>query len=150
MAGTIVGIAIAGSNDRCYAWYRDGTVSSGASSDLDRYAKPYEYAIRLLLTSGELRKILKNSLGDNLNKTCRFLFADGTYYCSPRSDIDRLVRDSSIDRTRWITEKHDCDDFALSLKYDFVRDAYLDGKRRYPHSLGILWGRALKEVLMIT
>jgi len=141
----IVGMGIAGSNDHCYAWYKDGTVSSGSSSDIDKYRKPYEYAIRLLLKSNEIRNLLKTKLGNKLNRTCRFLFADATYYCSPRSDIDRLVRSSSIDRLRWISEKHDCDDFALSLKYDFVRDAYLDGARRYPHSLGILWGSSLKE-----
>jgi len=141
----IVGMGIAGSNDHCYAWYKDGTVSSGTSSDLDRYRAPYDYVIRLLLTKSEIRSLLKSRLGSRLKASCRFLFADGTYYCSPLDDIKRLVRSSSVDRSNYIAHKHDCDDFALSLKYEFIRDAYLDGERRYPHSLGILWGSELKE-----
>jgi hypothetical protein len=140
----IVGMGIA-SDNHCYAWYRDGTVSGGTSRDLDRYRKPHQYYTRLLLTKGEIKAMLKSELGDKLNKSCRFLFADGTYYCSPRADIDKLMNASSIDKNKWIREKHDCDDFSLSLKYEAIKDAYLSGARRYPHSLGILWGTELKE-----
>ncbi len=37
--GDIVGIGIAGSNDRVYVWYADGTVSSGTSLDFEAYTK---------------------------------------------------------------------------------------------------------------
>ena len=42
--GDIIGIGIAG-NDHVYAWYRDGTVSSGTSTQLDKYRTPYRYAL---------------------------------------------------------------------------------------------------------
>lgn len=32
-------------NNRVYAWYSDGTVSSGTSSDLDRHSKPVRYTL---------------------------------------------------------------------------------------------------------
>ena len=41
----IVGMGIAGSDDRVYAWHEDGTVASGASSDLDFYQAPYDYSL---------------------------------------------------------------------------------------------------------
>lgn len=39
----IVGIAIAGSNDHVYVWYKDGTVSSGYSQDFERHIKPTKF-----------------------------------------------------------------------------------------------------------
>jgi hypothetical protein len=33
------------SDDHVYTWYRDGTVSSGTSADLDAYRTPYAYAL---------------------------------------------------------------------------------------------------------
>ena len=41
----VVGMGIAGSDDRVYAWYSDGTVSSGTSSDLAFYRAPYRYSL---------------------------------------------------------------------------------------------------------
>jgi len=40
----VVGIGIA-SDNHVYAWYRNGTVSSGTSADLDDFRAPYPYAI---------------------------------------------------------------------------------------------------------
>lgn len=42
--GDIIGIGIAG-NDHVYVWYKDGTASSGTSTDLDRYRVPYRYSL---------------------------------------------------------------------------------------------------------
>ncbi|WP_340819063.1 lectin MOA-related protein [Methanolobus sp. WCC4] len=131
----IVGMGIAETNNHCYAWYKDGTVSFGTISNLDKYK---------LLNSNEVKSLLRDKLGNKLNEGCKFLFADDTYYCSPISDIDRLVHNRT-DKLDWVIEKYDCDDFALSLKYEFIKDAYLDGARRYPHCLGILWGEGLDE-----
>ncbi len=39
----IVGIAIAGSTDHAYAWYADGTVSSGTSTNLEYYTNKTEF-----------------------------------------------------------------------------------------------------------
>lgn len=40
----IIGIGIA-KNDHVYAWYSDGTVSSGTSTQLDQYRAPYRYSL---------------------------------------------------------------------------------------------------------
>lgn len=42
--GDVVGMGIAG-DDHVYAWYRDGTVSAGTSTDLDRYRPPSRYSL---------------------------------------------------------------------------------------------------------
>lgn len=41
---SIVGMGIA-SDDHCYTWYADGTVSSGTTSDLDQYISSYGYSV---------------------------------------------------------------------------------------------------------
>lgn len=41
----VVGIGIAKSNDHVYAWYDDGTFSSGYSRDFDHHFKPKPYSI---------------------------------------------------------------------------------------------------------
>ncbi len=41
----IVGMGIAGSNDHVYVWYKDGTVSSGSSSNLTKYRNPYKFTL---------------------------------------------------------------------------------------------------------
>jgi predicted transcriptional regulator len=68
------------------------------------------------------------------------LFADEKYYCPPLSDIKYLVRWNKINRKKYTSEIFDCDDFALALKYFFVKHAYSNGKRRFPHCAGIIWG----------
>ena len=40
----VAGMAIAGSDDHVYVWYRDGTASSGTSRRLDVYRTPYQFA----------------------------------------------------------------------------------------------------------
>lgn len=50
----IVAMAIAGSDDHVYAWYKDGTVSSGTSTNLEAYRKPYRYEIRDGETPGNI------------------------------------------------------------------------------------------------
>jgi hypothetical protein len=41
----IVGMAITENTGHTYAWYRDGTVSSGTSSDLSRHRRRYRYIL---------------------------------------------------------------------------------------------------------
>ena len=41
----IVGIGIAQDTGHVYAWYKNGTVSSGTSDDLAKYKRPYNYVL---------------------------------------------------------------------------------------------------------
>jgi len=81
----IVGIGIAGSNDHVYVWYGDGTVSSGTSSDLDRYRKRYGYS----LPPG---KKPHNIVGIGIAGSNDYVYAwydDGTVSYGTSSDLDR-------------------------------------------------------------
>ena len=69
-------------------------------------------------------------------------FEDAKYYGSPIEDIERVLRGSGVINLHYISEKGDCGDFAHLSKAAFIRDAWKDGKRRYPHMYGIIWATA--------
>ena len=52
-----------------------------------------------------------------------------------------LDAEAQVDQERYISHKFDCDDFAHLLKSAFIRDAYTNGYRRHPYSLGVVWGK---------
>ena len=86
------------------------------------------------------RDILRTHLG----KYCRgvrYYFADD-YYRSPSLATAReIVEKSGVCKRRYLSQKHDCDDFALLMKGAFIRDVYQDGDRVYPHAMGMVWAK---------
>lgn len=91
------------------------------------------------ITSNQAEKILRIGL-KRYQYRARIYMADNRYFCPSLDDARKVIRQSKDSRRRYIEEKHDCDDFALLLKSEFILDAYKDGNRRYPHSAGIVWG----------
>ncbi|MFX1281470.1 MAG: hypothetical protein ACFFA3_19130 [Promethearchaeota archaeon] len=71
--GTIAGIAIAGSNDWCYYWYNDGTVSAGSSSNGGKYKAPYRYS---LYGSRKYQDIVGIGIAGS-NDWCYYWYKDG-------------------------------------------------------------------------
>lgn len=53
-ASDLVALAVAGSNDRVYAWYRDGRVSSGGSRQLDAHRPPKAFTTPPGLVPGDV------------------------------------------------------------------------------------------------
>lgn len=143
--GNILGIGIS-SKDYCYAWYDDGTRSYGSSKDLDsRSQGTNDCFVKLLLKKDEVEDIVKTAFGSGTDQdkvaNCNFQFADLLYHCPTRKDIETLLGSNTDDKNTFIKEKFDCDDFAFLLKSAFIKNAYEDGIRWNPHSLGIMWGK---------
>ncbi|MBN2526600.1 MAG: lectin MOA-related protein [Deltaproteobacteria bacterium] len=141
----IVGMDWDESNGHIYVWFGDGDVCQGTISDLDKYEKPRKYETKQLFSHLEIQEILIETLGEKICIDCTYMFADAQYYATPEKDVQKLLKKSKSDKEKYILEIHDCDDFALSLKHDFIKDAYKNGKRRHPHALGIMWANALRE-----
>jgi len=97
-------------------------------------------AKKVFLTRRKLENLLYTELNSRILSDASILFADEKYYCPPLSDIKYLVKRNQINRKKYTSEIFDCDDFALALKYFFVKHAYSNGKRRSPHCAGIIWG----------
>ena len=92
------------------------------------------------ISKHKAREILRSRLGIYF-KGIRYYFADDYYRCPSLAIAREIVKNSEVCRRRYVTEKHDCDDFTHLLKGAFIRDAYKDQNRRYPHAFGIVWGR---------
>lgn len=80
----IVGISIA-SDDHVYAWYRDGTASSGTSSDLDKYRLPYSYSLAPGKSPGDVAGIGIACSNDHVYAW----YKDGTVSSGKSSDLDQ-------------------------------------------------------------
>lgn len=95
---------------------------------------------KAIISNSNLRALLVRRLGPKLAPQCTFRLADANYYCPPIADLRKIVRKDKADRKEWISQKFDCDDFALALKYAFIKDAYRKKKRRAPYCVGMIWG----------
>ncbi len=94
-------------------------------------------------SSDEVKRIVQGTLKSKLKSSFRIYLGDKVYYCPPLADVQAILRSNTINLRPWISEKHDCDDFAFLLKAAFIDDQYRDGSRRYPYCVGIIWGDKL-------
>jgi hypothetical protein len=141
----VVSIGIA-PDKKVYAWYQDGTVSAGSSDDLDKFLAPYNYDyFNLLLTGKEIEDILRRDIRDGIAGSCKFYSPDDMYRCPSQSEVQSVINSYRTQNFRYISEVFDCDDFALLLKSEFVKNSYQNGSRKFPSAAGILWGSKLVE-----
>ena len=94
----------------------------------------------IYLQSHHVKKIIETALKGKLSSNHKIRFADAKYFCPKLPDVKTIIRSSAVDQRRWISERFDCDDFAILLKSDFVKDAYRQGDRRASYCFGIVWG----------
>jgi hypothetical protein len=80
----IVGMGIAG-DDHVYAWYRDGTVSSGTSTDLDRYRPPSRYSLAPGRSPADVMAIDIACSDDHVY----VWYSDGTVSSGTSTDLDK-------------------------------------------------------------
>jgi len=80
----IVGIAIAKSNDRTFAWYQDGTKSSGTTWDLDQHSHGDPYTTAGGQTSYDIR-----SMAIALDDTIYAFYGDNTVSSGTSWELDR-------------------------------------------------------------
>lgn len=121
-----------------YIRYKPGSgVESGYPKTID--GGHWEGIFRRF-SSATVKKILQAGLKGKLKSGCKFYFGDGTYYFLELEDAKKVIKQSSTDAYNYTSQKFDCDDFAWTLKADFVKDGYHNMERRYPHAVGMVWG----------
>lgn len=81
----VVAIAIAGSNDHCYVWYKDGTVTAGKNNDLDLFRSKYSYS----LAPGKSPSDVVGIAIAGSNDHCYVWYKDGTVSSGNSRDLDR-------------------------------------------------------------
>ena len=98
---------------------------------------------RIVIPYWRVEEIIRKSFGRRFTRDCNIVLEDDAYYCPPKSDVTRLLRENSTNRKKYAPDIYDCDDFAFTLKYCFIKDAYRNKERRYPHCFGIIMGGKL-------
>jgi hypothetical protein len=81
----IVGMGIAG-DDHVYVWYRNGTVSSGTSTDLDRFRPPARYSLAPGKSPGDVAGIDIACSDDHVY----VWYLDGTVSSGTSTDLDKF------------------------------------------------------------
>ncbi|MBA7543563.1 hypothetical protein ES705_35894 [subsurface metagenome] len=56
------------------------------------------------------------------------------------NDAKEVIRESAVDRKKWVQERFDCDDFAHVLKAHFAEATYADVSRHLAHCFGVVSG----------
>ena len=92
------------------------------------------------MTQKEVRAALIDQLSGKFSKSIKIYLPDTKYYCPSLAYTKKVLAESMTDARTYVAETHDCDDFAIMVKSDFVTDAYRNGARRAPHCIGIVWG----------
>ncbi|MFH1657397.1 MAG: hypothetical protein ABH919_02930 [bacterium] len=87
---------------------------------LKREIKKPESKIQQLLdlktniSSGELKKLSRNITSNTVMK-------DGYYFAAPIEIVERILKDDSVDKLKYINDTRDCDDYALMTTAEFSR-----------------------------
>lgn len=87
------------------------------------------------LSRDKLRNVIKWKLEHYLTDDADIYIADSAYHSPTRHIARKIIESSQVDQRRYISEKHDCDDFAHLLKSAFIEAAYTNELR--PNSLRI-------------
>jgi CubicO group peptidase (beta-lactamase class C family) len=81
----LISAAISGSDDRVYAWYYSGKVSSGISTDLDKHSGPVDYSLPPGKTPNDIRAIGIAGSNDHVI----VWYDDGTISSGTSTDLDK-------------------------------------------------------------
>jgi hypothetical protein len=92
------------------------------------------------LTPQEVKDILYRDLRDILAPNVSIRLADAHYYTPSVKHAKAIIKGSDANLHDWLSERFDCDDFAISLKRDFAYDAYHKLEYTAGHAFGMLWG----------
>jgi len=92
------------------------------------------------ITDTRAEDLIEWKLKDFLHDDYKVFFADNEYHTPTKKISREIIRQSKVDQRAYISEKHDCDDFAHLLKSAFIEAAYNEGTRTLPYALGVMWG----------
>lgn len=96
-------------------------------------------------TSDEIIKIISKQLGPFMEDYPAYCISDEQYHCPTIKEVQKILTKSKLNSKIWLSEKFDCDDFALALKYEFIKNAWHNKKRKIPYSVGIINGDSSGE-----
>ncbi len=97
----------------------------------------------MIINSDEISNIIKKAFGRRFTRDFSLQISDEQYYCPSLDDVKLMIKKNNDDRLEYTDSIFDCDDYALSLKYFFIKQAYKNHHRRYPYCMGMIMGAKL-------
>ena len=97
----------------------------------------------MIIDAAKIDNIIRETFDGKLASDFSLQISDEKYFCPSIDDVKLLIKKNTVDRLQYTDDIFDCDDYALSLKYFFIKSAYKDKKRRYPYCVGIIMGGKL-------
>ena len=133
----IIGMAI-GPNDYCYAWYKDGTLSAGTSTKLDKYKPLHDYLVRLTLSEDDIIDLITTSINTKLSENYSINCAEHRYVCLTDTEIMILMNEDTESISSFLHPTNDTDDFSFLLKSAFIKEAHKE-KSDYSYCVGLIF-----------
>ena len=87
-----------------------------------------------------VKGIAKESLAGKFSDDPGIRYGDGMYYLPTLEEIQFILKESQLDRRKWLENRFDCDDFAYVLKGEMSVHTYDTSDIRYGLCVGMVWG----------
>lgn len=93
-----------------------------------------------VIAARALEAMLRRQLASCLAEPARLRLSEGLYLLPPLGELMRLLAASRRDRTEWLEDRAECDDFAYALRSEAGSHAFEVGELRIALCLGLAWG----------
>jgi hypothetical protein len=88
----------------------------------------------------EVNQLLRQQLSDRLRSNVIIILADANYCLIKSTKVQEIYANSNIKNLSYEYEKHDCDDFSVLMKAEFIKAVKKDSSARYAYAAGIVFG----------
>jgi hypothetical protein len=93
-----------------------------------------------IVAAPALEAMVLRQLDGRLVGAARLRLSEGIYLLPPLGELMRLLAASRRERTEWLEDRAECDDFAYALRSEAGAHGFAVGEMRVSLCLGLAWG----------
>jgi len=88
----------------------------------------------------EVNQLLRQQLSNRLKSNVIIILSDSKYCLIKSTKVQEIYSKSNLKNLSYEAEKHDCDDYSVLMKAEFVKAVKKDSSARYAYAAGIVYG----------
>lgn len=100
----------------------------------------------MIINPIQIQSVIEDAFKRRFTSDFYLQVADEEYYCPSMDEVKEIIKKNTIDRMQYTDDVFDCDDYALGLKYHFIKQAYKNKHREHPYCMGIIMGNILEDI----
>ena len=100
----------------------------------------------MIINPTQIHGVIEDAFRRRFTSDFYLMISDEQYYCPTMDEVKEIIKKNTIDRIQYTDEVFDCDDYALALKYHFIKQAYTDKHRKHPYCMGMVMGNILEDI----